>query len=196
MAKVITLSRTFPTYHQKAGQKTFFVEQVLNALGINPLENSYSKLLESLNKDNEQLSVHDLMDFQERMIYGQVVAGQKLHTIRAKSVNKMTVETYSRWKQGDKASLRVWSGKPYNSPQIIIAPDVELVRVLDFTVTGWGNIWVESETQALTFKPDSSKEIHKIAQNDGLATPDLLDWFQYPNPFDGQILCWKEVFYV
>ena len=40
MAKVITVSRTFPDYHPKAGQPTYFVEQILNALGMNKPFNS------------------------------------------------------------------------------------------------------------------------------------------------------------
>lgn len=32
MAKVITFSRTFPSYHPKAGQPTYFVEKFYNSL--------------------------------------------------------------------------------------------------------------------------------------------------------------------
>ena len=34
MARIITFSRTFPAYHPKAGEPTYFVEMILNDLGI------------------------------------------------------------------------------------------------------------------------------------------------------------------
>lgn len=191
MAKVITLSRTFPSYHPKAGQPTYFVEQVLNALGIEWDEESYFDLLLDLNKSNEKLSRQDIKDFffsLGNLEEGETIdLNEKPHTIRAGS----------RWKQGDKASLRVWSGIPYHSPQIIIAPDVELVQTYDFTVMEilLGTIWIESETKAISIIP-SNIILKTLAQNDGLNTQDFLDWFKFPKQFEGQILAWRAVDYV
>lgn len=204
MAKVITLSRKFPPYHPKAGQPTYFVEQVLNALGIEWDEESYFDLLHDLNKSNEKLSRQDIKDFFFSL--GSLEEGEtidfneKLHTIRANWTNKKTGETYQVWKQDDKASLRVWSDIPYHSPQIIFAPDVVLNQVYDFTITSWGSMWIESAVRALVIPPKLlsgiSSTVNELSKNDGLNTQDLLDWFKYPNTFEGQILAWKEVSYV
>lgn len=201
MAKVITLSRTFPSYHPKSGHSTYFVEQVLNAFGIQYLNDSYFHHLKELNKkplDEGKLTKKDIYDFWYSL--KRVYLRDKLHTIRAKSVNKKTGDIYSRWKKGDKASLRVWSGIPYNSPQIIIAPDVELVRVGDFRIlkdahnVNWIDIGGKYSYPAPLYLERSI--IPNVAENDGLSTRDLLRWFKYPKPFEGQILCWKEVGYV
>lgn len=37
MARVITFSRKFPSYHPKAGQPTHFVEQILNSFDLKML---------------------------------------------------------------------------------------------------------------------------------------------------------------
>lgn len=42
-----------------------------------------------------------------------------------------TIRKGKRWKVGDKFSPRIWSGKPYKSKQIILAPDTEIKQVFD-----------------------------------------------------------------
>ena len=145
-----------------------------------------------------KLSYEDIANFCASL--NIAVTGQKIHTIRAKSVKKNTGKTYSRWKQGDKASPRVWSGVPYNSPQIIIAPDVELVQVGSFHIVQdyFDLTWIDIGKKYSYPDPiDLERSIlPTVAKNDGLSTEDLLDWFKYPKPFEGQILAWKEVDYV
>lgn len=198
MAKVITLSQTFPSYHPKAGQRTYFVEQVLNALGIEWYDVGYLDLLHELNPQKPDL----VWDFFCEILKtsDQPIQDEKPHTIRTFSIDKNTQETYSRWKQGDKASLRVWSGKPYNSPQIIIAPDVELKQVFDIKINCIGIITDSGDPADFLIKRESKiappVSWQKIASNDGLSIKDLKDWFKYPKPFEGQILAWKEVDYV
>lgn len=188
MAKVITVSRTFPAYHPKAGQPTYFVEQILNALGIDWNNNlDYQKLLYQL---NPRLTDHELITFWHKLRYEAVydsyqLEKEKLHTIRAGH----------RWKQGDKASIRVWSGKPYNSPQIIIAPEVELVSVGEFAIRN-GYVLLHNAKIANQVLFDRAEIIHRIANNDGLSMEDLKAWFKYPKPFEGQILAWKPVNYL
>src|SRR5690606_34903084 len=76
MAKVITLSRQFPSYHPKAGQNTFFVEQVLNALGVSIIGIDAFQYFENLNPN---LS-HEILDpFVRGLISG--IESEKLHTI-------------------------------------------------------------------------------------------------------------------
>lgn len=192
MSKVITLSRTFPAYHPKAGQPTHFAQQVLNSLGIEWDDLDYLDLLHELNPGKEDI-VYDF--FCEFYLLHFPYLLQKLHTIRANWTNKKTGETYQVWKQGDKASLRVWSGVPYRSPQIIIAPDVELVKVGDFEKKFTSHSGMAPFINGRMVSPDNFCD---VAENDGLEYHDLLAWFKWSDgkPFDGQILCWKEVSYV
>ena len=92
MAKVITFSRTFPAYHPKVGQPTYFVEKFYNSL----------------------FSRNNLMDYPKGLEINESILEMKNHTIRAGE----------RWKKGEYFSPRVWSGKPYNTPQIILAKDI------------------------------------------------------------------------
>lgn len=98
--------------------------------------------------------------------------GPKHHTIRAGS----------RWKAGDKFSPRVWSGKPYNSKQIIIAPDIEIKKVWNF----------EIKNGQLLLGGYAIYQYADVAENDGLSGEDFLAWFRFPKPFTGQIICWSD----
>ena len=102
MAKVITFSRTFPAYHPKAGQPTYFVEKFYNSL----------------------FSRNNLMDYPKGLEINESILEMKNHTIRAGE----------RWKKGEYFSPRVWSGKPYNTPQIILAKDTLITDVYDFEI--------------------------------------------------------------
>lgn len=178
MTKVITFSRTFPAYHPKKGQPTYFVEKVWKSIydqtgtlqGIGPYEGGYTEAFGIELKEEENIHFHK----------------PKHHTIRAGS----------RWKKGDYFSPAVWgnninpkSGKsgPYQSKQIKIAPDIEVKKVWDFNIkdsrffvgkTAFGNY--------------ACKDFKRLALNDGLEVSDLLDWFQFPKDFNGQIICWNE----
>jgi hypothetical protein len=169
MAKVITLSRQFPSYHPKAGQETHFVENAWRSLfhkvilGIgNPigLEVEYQSFL----SENHIRPKH--------------------HTVRLGR----------RWKDGDMASLRVWSEKPYNSPQIKICQDVKL-RVVDIVL---------DFKNGLIYRPmsDGSKKAIsalELSINDGLTFQDFQDWFQVEKnqkkgiAVEAQILIWGDV---
>jgi hypothetical protein len=99
--------------------------------------------------------------------------GTKNHTIRAGN----------RWKVGDKFSPREWSEKPYNSKMTTIAPDIEIKKIFDFEITN-NEIYINGQSSSFTNLD--------IAINDGLDYKDLLQWFQFPKPFKGQIICWNE----
>jgi hypothetical protein len=187
MAKVITFSRQFPKGHPKAGQNTLFVEQVLNALGYDYHSGEYLSLLQELNNPKKV----DVIGFYFGLGMGDDTTNEKLHTIRSGN----------RWKAGDKASLRVWSGTPYNSPQIIFAPELEMKQVIPFCIhhdiVDPDTMWVDIGTK---YWHRTDVEIEKsilptVCKNDGLSLQDFLNWFKYPKPFQGQILCWKEVYY-
>ena len=116
MAKVRTFNRYFPKGHPKEGQETFFVEKIWKSLDYK-LSQSLYFYLESFNYDSELL-LNFCNSIKSNSIDG------KFHTIRAGK----------HFKDGDFFSPRVWSGKPYTSPQIQIAPDLEIKRVYDFRI--------------------------------------------------------------
>jgi hypothetical protein len=170
MSKVIIFSRTFPAYHPKAGQPTYFVEKMWNDFEKRGIEINY-KLICDLNLDKDVKILWDFwVDIDRELAY-------KHHTIRAGN----------RWKVGDKFSPRVWSGKPYNSKQIIIAPDIEIKKVWDFEMDLNGLYSINGK-----YFSDS----RLLAKNDGLSRMDLFYWlmksFDNPKPFKGQIICWNE----
>lgn len=171
MSKVITFSRVFPSYHPKAGQPTYFVEKIHNGLNLAPI--SFNEII-AFNTDKER---ELLLNFWKDIV---TFGGCKYHTIRAGN----------RWKVGDKFSPRVWSGKPYQTKQIIIAPDIEIKKIWDFEISG-GEYCINGRVYG--GEVESHHELlYKIAENDGLSKPDLLDWLKYPKQFSGQIICFNE----
>jgi len=175
MSKVITFSRTFPAYHPKAGQPTYFVEQIWNGLIDNSFKIDYAKICTF----NNELSPDILWPFWKAINIGFSGLGVKHHTIRSGN----------RWKVGDKFSPRVWSGKPYKSKQIIIAPDIEVKKVWEFEIDANG-IYIINDTYV------GFKKEELLAKNDGLTVDELQHWFipsmKKHKPFSGQIICWNE----
>jgi hypothetical protein len=154
--RVRTFSRTFPNYHPKAGEATHFIE----------------KLWASIGKPGKEII--DQFIWPDGWLEQEFIP--KHHTIRKGH----------HFKVGDWFSPRVWSGKPYNSKQIIIAPPIQVKKVWDFEVRdGW--FYLNSDMVA------SANFLNSIAKNDGLDTKDLMDWFQYPKDSgEMQIICWNE----
>lgn len=127
---------------------------------------------------------HDKRLYQKGI--NRAICDLKLHTIRAGN----------RWKAGDKFSPRVWSGKPYNSKQIIIAPDIEVKSVQEFKIEvdndyvcvlidDWP--FFEENKNMVT----QTEAFETLAKNDGLTFVDFKNWFKYPSPFTGQIIAWS-----
>lgn len=119
---------------------------------------------------------------QPTLFVESIISGEKKHTIRAGH----------RWSVGDKFSPRVWSGKPYNSPQIIIAPDMEIKKVWNieiFNELGCIYIGVRQNKNTFLLLPFGD-----VAKNDGLTFQEMLWWFNVkPDKlFTGQIICWNE----
>jgi hypothetical protein len=169
MSKVIIFSRAFPAYHPKAGEPTYFVEKIWAYFlqKNSPMFPWWMKAME----DRGIASVRDSYDY-----------NPKLHTIRAGY----------RWKVGDKFSPRVWSGKPYASKQITIAPDMEVKKVWDFEIDENGVIAIGGKYYFDEIDEFGFVGYEILAANDGLSERDFLGWFKYPQPFDGQIICWDE----
>jgi hypothetical protein len=178
MAKVMTLSRQFPSYHPCAGEKTNFVASVWHVL--------YPDNLKGVSIPSELADDFGTWKYQREVII------PKHHTVRLKKQNDDG--TFSgRWKDGDMASLRVWSGKPYNSPQIKIADDVK-VRVVDIVLDFKSGLIYRNEGSIIHIISAFS-----LAANDGLPLQDFLDWFKYKEnrkngvAVEAQILIWGDV---
>jgi hypothetical protein len=170
MARVLTFSRTFPAYHPKVGQPTDFVEKVWKSL------DKLSLISEEL---DECINNYYQKSNNELARYNDVHA--KYHTIRAGN----------RWKVVDKFSPRVWSGKPYNSKQIIIAPDIEIKKVFDFEIKD-NQFIINGKLFYHQYVSKWHDDIERLAKNDGLTMLELFQWFKFPNDFKGQIICWND----
>lgn len=167
MSKVITFSTSFPSYHPRRGAGTYFVEKILNSI------QDFSMVT------NELCESQGFLLGRERFIETRIKMGfSKHHTIRKGN----------RWKAGEKFSPRIWSCKPYNSKQIIFAPDIEIKKIFDFEIQD-GLFMIDGNLYAYS---SSTELLDKLAGNDGLSQPDLLDWFKYPSHFRGQIICWND----
>lgn len=155
MSRVITFSLKFPAYHPKAGEPTNFVEKLCNAF----LEIGVP-IFEIDELDLEYGPWHHF--------------GKKWHTIRAGH----------RWNVGDKFSPRVWSGKPYHSKQVIIAPDITISKIWNIEVDEDLCIWIYCDNEG------DDVILERLAANDGLSLADLKAWFH--KPMEGQIICWSD----
>ena len=183
MSRVITFSTKFPSYHPRKGEPTFFVEK-LNK-GLNPIEYGF------VFGDEAKKSLNGNFDFE---VYKK--SEPKYHTIRAGN----------RWKVGDKFSPRIWgndinpkNGKsgPYNSKQIIIAPDIELKKVWNFEMKP--KLFADECEFLINDKPMAARDMTECSKNDGLEVIDFVYWFAGSDimsskrkPFSGQIICWNE----
>lgn len=183
MAKVIPVARHFLGKHPRKGEPTYFVEQILNALDIDYRKSQFFFDLIKLNKHNEK--IRDYMLFEFCTSLNHECTDKKLHTVR----------NGHRWQKRELASLRIWSEDPYNSPQIIFAPDQKLEEVYDLSITKHSSVFsIQADNKLFTqLSLDQEK---KLAKNDGLSHEDMKRWF-IPNfatfeGMNGQILCWKD----
>jgi hypothetical protein len=177
MSKVITFSRTFPSYHPKAGQPTHFVGAMNKALGRAHFA-PHKDYLDALIVYNSHLPEELVVDFEyvnSMSFWVWTDLSPKIHTIRSGN----------RWKAGDWFSPRVWSGVPYDSKQIIIGPDLQIKRVVDIEMSKRGVVTIDGK-----FYDCRPNEAHPLAYNDGLSGKDLADWFAPYLPFSGQIIIW------
>lgn len=163
MAKVITFSQKFPSYHPKAGQPTYFVEAFYKSLFV----------MKCLPKELEESFNHEVF------LNGMT----KHHTVRSGN----------RFKKGDFFSPRVWgtdvnpkSGKSgaYHSKQIILSHDTEIKNVWDIEIN-------EATEISINGKFISYGREVELANNDGLSWQEFNDWF-VKLPFKGQIICWND----
>jgi hypothetical protein len=168
MSKVITFSRVFPKTHPRSGELTNFVEKIWKSQYVNGV---CPKSLNSYINNYIAIFPDDILPYYDSV--------SKHHTIRSGN----------RWKAADKFSPRVWSGMPYRSKQIIIAPDIEIRQVFDIKIEGY-SIWINKNLYSVA---SSSDRAIMLARNDGLNIEDFWNWFKKKvNPaFQGQIICWS-----
>lgn len=156
------------------GDPTFFVEKIWMSL-IQSGQISLGRAIElSQQTGIGSFDMNNIRKFN---------AGCKHHTIRAGR----------RFKDGELASLRVWSDKAYRSPQIAIAHADIPVRVFDFEIDhGTG---VMSINGTYTFEYEGFEDGDELlAANDGLSYYELQQWFRpayMKADFIGQIICWN-----
>jgi hypothetical protein len=162
--------------HPKAGQETFFVEKTLNSLCVDFRDVLYWCFLTGTHPGENFGALSYPIESKYYDSLCDNISDCKHHTIRAGK----------RWKDGDMASLRAWSGKPYGSKQITIASDVKLtVKEIDI-YNDW-NTWIDGELI-------SRATFETLAKNDGLDVDDMLSWFGKIKPhkiFSGQLLIWN-----
>lgn len=187
MARVITFSRNFPSYHQKKGEPTCFIEKIWNSLYVDALNEKFLiPFEEDLYQLNKGMPYHEYMTFRDALIISRTKFKPKYHTIRGGN----------RWKAGDIFSPRAWSGKPYHSKQIVIAPNIEIKKVWDIEIKkAYKQLPLDYDTDIIInhkFYHTDDEIMKTLAMNDGLSLAELLQWFKYPKPFQGQIICWNE----
>lgn len=157
MSRVLTFRTTYPPYHTKAGEPTYFVEKLWESVGLPRVGYTDCNVQAYLNYSR---------------FYSDKV-WPKGHTIRAGH----------RFKAGDVFSPRIWSGKPYGSYQISIAPDVEVKKTWDFSMTSTDFIL---DGRSII---GSHLIVKTLAYNDGFDDwRDFFGWFT--RPFEGQVICW------
>lgn len=166
MSRVLTFSRTFPAYHPKAGEQTFFVEKILNGIA---------------KKDSNGVVDINLLSVEVKSIVSDFFL-----LCSSDDVKGHTIREGNRWKAGDKFSPRVWSGKPYNSKQIVIAPDIEVKKVWDIKINSADDYC----SILINDNYIGREQSLLLAKNDGLEEHDMYMWFN--KSMSGQIICWNE----
>lgn len=85
----------------------------------------------------------------------------------------------------------------YNSKQIILCPDVEIIKIYNIRilVQDYGKIGLQT---VISIEGKFFERIEELAMNDGLFIEDFLSWFYNKKEeiFVGQIICWKDINYL
>lgn len=173
MSRIITFSRYIQradgSHRKQEHQPTYFVEQILNSLGVEYLKSQYLTKLEKLNpKVGNKL----LIDFYNSL--SEYCPNKKLHTIRSPK---------KPFKVGDKFTPAIWTAKPYSSPQIKFYGDIEVKQTWDIEIK------VNGDFKSFNIINSGNKTpLFDVAKNDGLSKIDFLNWFGESS--NSQIICW------
>jgi hypothetical protein len=179
MSKVRTFSREFPKGHIRQGEQTFFVEKI------------WKWYYDAHNGD-----LRDLLWYNEQ--YDNLFGVDAIKNVQKFEPKGHTIRKGKHFKSGDFFSPRIWTGKPYASKQIEIAPDFELKKVFDFKIEidkDYICVFIddypfyEENSRFVT----QAESLQTLALNDGISVDDFKSWFKWGKiPFDGQILCWSD----
>lgn len=184
MSKVLTFSQVFPSTHPRAGAKTGFPAKILSSLMVDPSAPEYFDFLCGLNRKNldaGKYTKRELIGWLES-VARQTPGPDKIHTIRGAS----------RFVPGEMVSPRVWTGRPYFSPQIILWDPVEIKQKFSFQIIR-GKVYIGGVFYCDPYDVD---KLYPLAINDGLNMADFLNWFKYPTDiFDKAIYSWSKVDY-
>lgn len=145
---VITLSKRFPTGHNRAGDLTFFHEALLNAL------HNTEATLTLDDADDTSIQIYE----------------RKNHTIRANY--PLWAKRIAEVERGEAClSIRQWTDKPYRSKQ------VEIARLTKDDGVGIQKVELTNDLSECIIRRRHYNYVD-IAQNDGLHPADWLDWFR------------------
>lgn len=146
---VITLSKRFPTGHNRAGDLTFFHEALSNAL----------------HNTEATLTVDDADDTSIK------IYERKIHTIRANY--PLWDKRIAEVERGEAClSIRQWTGKPYHSKQ------VEIARLTKEDGVGIQRLEFVNGKLGLPRIGIVYQRKNEIALNDGLSFEDWENWFK------------------
>lgn len=185
--KQIMFARTFPSYHPRKGEPTYFVE----------------KMMKWYMSQVKELSVLNIPQYQE------TVGGFSIKEFDGCGIKYHTIRSGYHWKQGDEFAPKVWTGKPYNSPTYQFLPPIKVKQTYNIMIRRMGNL----NNNISTFFSFAGKEVKLMGQpvplhlrhlsvNDGLGFADFSDWFtkspefKREGLFQGQIICWEPVNYI
>jgi len=183
MPRQIKFNRKFPEKHISEGEPTYFVEKILNSLGIDYRD--ADKIISHLCVLNTKALMKGKLNFDiiSKFIksLNPGITDCKNHTIRDSKI----------YKEGDTISLAVWSDKAYRSSPIIFA-ETKIEKVVPITiVTNDKHIFVKDTT--FYDESYSNYMLPALSKNDGLTPEQFKSWFK--EPFIGNIIMWKEVNY-
>jgi len=180
MSKVITFSRVFPKYHPKAGQSTYFVEQLYNSL----------------------FSKNNLMDYPKGLEVDESILGVKNHTIRSGNRWKIGDKFSPRvWSEKPYNSKQIILCEDVEIKQIY---DFQITTEDDDGEHDWSYVeFLGKHYTAYGYGGYDDELMCEIAKNDGLSITDFYDWFltvrtkqqrldNEPKIFKGQIICWSD----
>lgn len=166
------VSRYFPKTHPRKGEPTYFVEKIYQGLGLlMPCKpHCYSETI-----CNGKHCLIDSMNLND-----------KIHTIRA---NYPLWEKRMKEVQAGMAVIELfyWSGKPYNSPQVVFATleknsgcGVQKLNWREMIQVGSERAMVQNEKiyTPLIEYTSAAPTIETISLNDGLSLEDFKAWFK------------------
>lgn len=156
---VLTLSVTFPKWHPRAGEQTYFKEKMANAI----YHMRHPVVFEPGEPNN---------------------GDEKYHTIRANY--ELWRKRFEQIERGEAClSIRQWSGNPYRSKEIEICrltkDDGIGIQKLKFASDRdghqcWWNFSIDGRYCHYDTKADYIP--NELAENDGLSYKDWQDWFR------------------